>query len=251
MNIKILITAAFSILIAGCVVTGSNTAPTVSASTMAAPVAVEPEWVPMTEGSEIYFDKNYKYHPSYMKLSNGMLLSGNKWNDHIKKYVESFPPTKRTIIIDGITRHVTNYDKVENFIRFEPVRHIDGPYEKSSYVAIIGSLSPGETKILAKFRYYGRSWIFAKSFKVVTDGISFQSPAIKFNRDTNVGNVTEVAYLDLSDKENLTLIERIVFSKETIIRFQGEQYYSDLIVTDRMREDMGAILKLAEITRVK
>jgi len=55
--------------------------------------------------------------------------------------------------------------------------------------------------------------------------------------------VWETAYLNLSKKEYRAVAEKIVSSEEAIIRFQGKQYYSDLTVTDRMRDDIKYMLK--------
>lgn len=236
---------ALAALITGCAATGISSTPSSVSTPQAAssPVVVEPEWVTLTDGAKISYDVNYEYHPSEMKLSNEKLLRGDSWNGYLKTYVESFPPEKREPILQGITRHVTDYDKVEGFIRFEPVRYMSGPYSKASYLAVVGTLRPESATAFLKFHYYGDSWLFAKSFKVVTDGVPFQSPEIKFRQDHYGGNVWETAYLDLRKEEYRALANEIVSSEEAIIRFQGKQYYSDLTVTDRMRTDIEYMLK--------
>ncbi|MEX1198793.1 MAG: hypothetical protein WEB57_13155 [Pseudohongiellaceae bacterium] len=236
---------ALAALTVGCAATGISKTPSSASTPQAAssPVVVEPDWVPLTEGAELSYDENYTYHPSEMKLSNEKLLRGDSWDGYLKAYVESFPPDKRGPILQGITRHVTDYDKVEGLIRFEPVRYMSGPYSKASYLAVVGTLRPEKATAFLKFHYYGDSWLFAKSFKVVTDGVPFQSPEIKFRQDHYGGNVWETAYLNLDKEEYRALADKIVSSEEAIIRFQGKQYYSDLIVTDRMREDIKYMLE--------
>lgn len=245
MRVHALVIAVLAALVVGCAATGTTTSPS-SVNTLqsaSAPVVVEPKWVPLTDGSGLSYDGNYKYHPSEMKLSNEKLLRGDDWGGYLKEYVNSFSPEKRGPILEGITRHVTEYDKIEGGIRFEPVRYISGPYSKSSYVALVGTLRPEKAMAFLKFHYYDDSWLFAKSLKVVTDGAPFQSSEIKFSRDHYGGNVWETAYLNLSKKEHRALAEKIVSSEEAIVRFQGKQYYSDLTVTDRMREDVNYMLK--------
>ena len=251
MKFHIALIAGISLVVAGCVTTGTPGSSNPSAINQAVPPVAEPRWVPLTEGSNLAYNETYKYHPSEMKLSNDRLLRGNDWDGYLKAYVESFPPEKRGPILEGVTRHVTDYDKVEGFIRFGPVRYISGPYSKSSHVAVVGTLRPDKATASLKVHYYDDSWIFAQKFKVVTDGVPYQSPYIKFNRDNYGGKVWETAYLDLSKKENRSLADRIVSSKEAIVRFQGKQYYSDLIVTDRMREDIGAMLKALDAIGAK
>ena len=251
-KLQVTIIAAAAAFAVGCAATGTTSAKhDVVTKAAPAPIAVEPKWVSLTEGAELNYDENYKYHPSEMKLSNERLLRGDDWNGYLKAYVDSFPPEKRDTILEGITRHVTDYDKVEGFIRFEPVRYMSGPYAKKSYVAVVGTLRPEKATVFLKLHYYDDSWLFAKSFKVVTDGVPFQSPAVRFNRDNYGGNVWETAYLDLSKKKYRALADKIVSSKEAIIRFQGKQYYSDLTVTDRMREDIGSMLKALDVIGAK
>ncbi|EDM48717.1 hypothetical protein MDG893_16917 [Marinobacter algicola DG893] len=245
MKFHALTICALAALIVGCAATRISPTPSPTSAPQAesSPVVVEPEWVPLTDGAEISYDANYEYHPSEMKLSNGKLLRGNSWNGYLKAYVESFPPEKREPILQGITRHVTDYDKVEGVIRFEPVRYMSGPYSQASHLAVVGTLRPESATAFLKFHYYGDSWLFAKSFKVVTDGVPFQSPKIKFRQDHYGGSVWETAYLNLNKEEYRALAEDIVSSEEAIIRFQGKQYYSDLTVTERMREDIEYMLE--------
>lgn len=203
-------------------------------------------WQPLTAGSDLSYNANYQYHPSEMKLSNQMLLRGQDWDGYLKNYVESFPEEKRDAILQGVTRHFTSYDRVEQFIRFEPTRYMSGPYSRTKHVGLVGILRPDGATASAKFHFYSSDWIFAQSIKVMTDGESFQSPTLDFHRDNSGGNVWEIGYLSLSNPEYKSLIKRIVNSKEAIIRFQGKRYYSDLEVTDRMRQDMGAMLAALE-----
>lgn len=244
---------AAAVLVYGCATTGTNTNSNrpATAQVTPAPIIVEPKWVPLTEGADLTYDESYRSHPFEMLLSNGRLLRSKDWEGYLKTYVESFPPQKRGPILEGVTRHVTDYDKVENFIRFAPVRYTSGPYAKYSHVAVVGTLRPDKATASLKIHFYADSWIFAQSFKAVTDGVPFQSPTIKFNRDNYGGKVWETAYLDLSKKENRALADRIVSSKEAIIRIQGDQYYYDLTVTDRMRADIGAMLKAIDAINLR
>lgn len=239
MRIQGFMVGLVALLLAGCVATGT----TANSAPANKPTVVQPKWTPLTEGSTLAFDENYAHHPSEMKLSNNKLLRGQSWNDYLKAYVESFPVEKRGPILDGISRHVTDYDKVEGFIRFEPLRYISDAYSQKSYVAVVGILRPGKASAFLKLHYYGEDWLFAERVKVVTDGTPFQSPSLTFKRDHAGGKVWETVLLELSNPEVRALADRIVASKEAIIRFQGRQYYSDLTVSDRMREDIGAMLK--------
>ena len=145
MKIQVTLIATAVILVSGCTATSNTSSSKLGqiAHGVSAPAVVSPTWTPLTEGAALAHDKNYKYYPSEMNLSNGKLLSGDDWNGYLRAYVESFPPEKRGPILEGITRHATDYDKVEGFIRFEQLRYISEPYSGSSYIAVVGTLRPG------------------------------------------------------------------------------------------------------------
>jgi hypothetical protein len=211
-------------------------------TTDTASVNNKPNWVQLTDGAEIYYDKNYQYHPSEMQLSNGMLLRGDDWNNCLKSFIESIPAKKRFDILDGITRYYFEYDKVEKKIKFEPLRYISGPYSSNSYISLKGSLTNQKAQALLMIQYMGDSWVFADNIKIVADDFSWQSPKIEFYRD-NTSVVWEYTYFNLDNLETRNLIDKIISAKESIIRFVGPQYYSDLVVTERMKSDIKAMLK--------
>jgi len=204
--------------------------------------SVSPKWEFLIEGSDIKTNVNYKYYPSEMILSNEMLLSGKTWNDFLKKYIESISIEKRDNVLKGLTRYFLEYDKVDKMIKFEPVRYLSGPYSSNSYVSLSGKITKSRANALLKFLYYGSSWIFAHRITVVADDFTWKSPNLKFYRD-HYTNVWEYAYLDLDNVKYRKIADRIVSSKEVIVRFHGNQYYDDLQVTERMKKDISLMLK--------
>ena len=238
----------FAIILAFILSGYATTTPTYqsgSTATIAQSAPVSPKWESLVEGSDLKKDVNYKYHPSEMKLSNDMLLRGDTWNGFLKEYVESFPIEKRNDVLRGLTRFYKDYDKVDKVIKFEPLRYISGPYSSNSYVSLKGSLTRSKASALLKIRYYGSSWIFANRITVVADDFTWKSSDLHFYRD-NYTKVWEYTYLDLSQPEYRKIANKIVSSKEVIIRFHGKQYYDDLQVTERMKQDISAMLKVID-----
>ena len=171
-----------------------------------------------------------------------MLLRGDTWNGFLKEYVESLPLGKRNDVLNGLTRFYKEYDKVDRIIKFEPRRYISGPYSSNSYVSLKGSFTKTKASALLKIHYYGSDWIFANRITIVADDFTWKSPALNFYRD-HYTKVWEYAYLNLNKAEYRKLADRISSSKEVIIRFHGKQYYDDLQVTERMKQDISAMLK--------
>jgi len=175
-----------------------------------------------------------------MMLSNGMLLRQTQW-EYLKPLIEKYPETARDTILDGLTRFWTGYDRVEKQITIEPLRYISGPYSGRSYVSLVGTIRSKKAVAFLKFNYRGRSWLFAERIKVVADDYVWQSPELGFHRDHST-EVWESAHLDLEDPAVRRLAVAIMDAKEAIVRFQGRQYHSDLVVTDRMKSDLRAIV---------
>lgn len=232
MKISAAMITAISVFVAGCV------AATNPKSTDTPPGAKQ---VSLPEGAI----PSAGAHKNQQELKAGKVTapSADEQSRHLETYVRSLPLEKREVILEGIRRHHTRHDEVKGFIRFEPVRRLSGPYARSSHIGLIGTLQPGKANAWAKIHYHNDVWVFAKGLRILTDDEIHELPDLKFRRDNYGGKVWETAVLDLSKSRNRDLIERIVSSKEAIIRFQGEKYYSDLPVTARMREDMEAMLK--------
>jgi hypothetical protein len=205
-------------------------------------------WEPIMEDSKINVDVNYQYE---MKLSNGRLLRQGDWNESLKPFVSSYSQEKADTIIDGLTRYYWEYDKVDKKIKYEPLRYMSEPYSNSKYVSMQGSIEKGKAVGLLKLKFYGSSWIFADSVKIVADDLTWQSPKMNFYRDNYGGNVWEYAYLDISKPEYRDIANKIASSKEVIIRFQGKQYYSDLTLSQRMKSDLMAMLKAIDVVNQK
>ena len=210
-----------------------------------------PKWEQLVEGSSLKMNVNYKYYPSEMKLNNNMLLREKKWDGFLQKFILSFPVEERDDILRGLTRFHKDYDRVEKLIKFEPLRYSSGPYSSNSYVSVKGSLDKKGAIALLKIQYYGSSWLFANSITIVADDFTWRSSEVEFFRDNTGGVVWEYAFLDLSNPKYRTVVNKIISSKEVIIRFQGKQYYKDLDVTERMKKDIASILKTIDTVNGK
>ncbi|WP_019647367.1 hypothetical protein [Pseudoalteromonas piscicida] len=247
--IKRIFAFVLMLTLAGCVTTPlagqSRETVTTDKSTLDAP-----KWVSLVEGAELKVDVNYKYYPSEMMLSNGMLLRGNTWNGFLKAYVENLPLEKRNDVLNGLSRFYKEYDKVDRVIKFEPLRYISGPYSSNSYVSLKGSFTKLKASALLKIQYYGNDWLFADRITIVADDFIWKSPERKFYRD-HYTKVWEYTYFDLKQMEFRRLADKIVTSKDVIIRFHGKQYYDDLQVTDRMKQDISVMLKAIDVINGK
>ncbi len=237
LKLRSFLLCSFTVLMVGCV---SNTK-----SIKEEKVA---KWEPITKGSSIKVDTNYPYE---MKLSNGRLLRQKNWNEYLKPFIKTYSQENADIIVDGLTRYWWAYDKVDKKIKFEPLRYMSEPYSRSKYVSMQGTIEKGRAIGLIKIKYYSSSWIFANRLKIVADGYTWESPELKFYRDNSGGNVWEYTFLNLSKQEHREVAEKISSAKETIIRFNGKQYFSDFTLPSRMKDDLKAMIKVIDVVNNK
>lgn len=224
-----------------------------SSSTLSAPTE-EDQWASLIDGMEIKYNKSalernqerYGGDFSEMRISNDTRLRLEKWESYLKDYLLSFSPEKRDDIADGITRYFHEYDRVDQVIRIEPLRFASGPYSRSSYVSMRGTLRPNSADVFLRLRHYGRNWLFANRVTVSVDGERIELGGLNFNRDHAAGNIWEQVDLNLSNSRNRRLAERIASGSEVIIRFHGRQYYSDFEPSDRMKDDINAMLRAVD-----
>ena len=214
-----------------------------------------PHWEQLVEGSELMVDVNYKYHESVLRsgdqvlstgemmLSNEMLLRRMSWDDYLHNFILSLEMDKRDDVLNGITRFHHDYDPVDRVIRFEPLRLLSGPYARHSYVSLMGRLTADEAVASVRFRYYGQNWLFVDRITVVADDFRWESTRSDFQRDHSSGTVWEWRSFSLSDSEVRAMIDQVVHADQAIVRFYGTQYYRDLNVTERMQEDIAALLR--------
>ena len=94
------------------------------------------------------------------------------------------------------------------------------------------------------FHYTGDSWIFFKKITVSVDGQNYVKDFDYFevSRDNGSGDVWE--YVDISPSTtDINMLRAIAASKETIVRFQGDDYHYDLTVKS---SDKSAIISVLD-----
>ncbi len=129
-------------------------------------------------------------------------------------------------------------DEVEGiyFIRKEGYKF------ESGLISYIGIDANGHW-LRFKVRFYGNKWLFVKSFKVAAGDYRWQSPRLNFKRDHSHGNVWE--WVDVPMKEEyLSLLKKVVSTEESIIRFQGNQYYHDHEINSEQKKSIAWVLNL-------
>ena len=86
-----------------------------------------------------------------------------------------------------------------------------------------------------KLYYESSDWLFCKKAIAFVDGAKLDLTYNTFEIDNSSGDIWEWSDVTPTDWD-LTVIERIINSKEAIIRFYGNQYYNDRVVKKRHKQ---------------
>ena len=103
-----------------------------------------------------------------------------------------------------------------------------------------------------KANYFGDDWVFWKEISVNVDGKNYYLSAkySDINHDNARGDVWE-SY-DFSELEyDVGMLRAIAKSKKTIVRYEGDHYYRDFVISDSDKQGIKQILKAYDIANQK
>ena len=143
----------------------------------------------------------------------------------------------------ALSRLTTDYDKVQALTWYTPKNAPQYDDERTNFHVYIGRLDAGETWLRMRANYTADDWIFFESIIYSIDGQNQTKYLSRsdYYRDNAYGNVWEVADYEPSDSD-VKMLESIINSEETIIRFQGDNYHYDHIVTQAEKDALRDVL---------
>jgi hypothetical protein len=100
----------------------------------------------------------------------------------------------------------------------------------------VSSGSPAGLRLV--IQYYADDWLFIKSAKVNVDGVIYSVGGSEWERD-NDSDIWEWIDEPLSDR---SLIEAIIKSKSSVIRFEGSQYYDTRTISSTQKRALRDVL---------
>lgn len=120
-----------------------------------------------------------------------------------------------------------------------------------SYIIPYIGYSTGSAWICIRYNYTGDDWIFWDDLKIYVDGVIYNRNFDYHDivRDNDGGNVWEW-YDDVVhdnaglDNSDLSMLDAIASSEETIIRFEGDTYEYDLVVSSADKQLIREVLTL-------
>lgn len=94
-------------------------------------------------------------------------------------------------------------------------------------------------------QYYSKDWLFIKSVIIKTDNNKYNFSPI-FDRDHSAGFIWEWADMSVST-DGEKVIEDIINSKTVKIRYEGKQYYEDVIIKEAQKKALKNTLEAYRI----
>lgn len=98
--------------------------------------------------------------------------------------------------------------------------------------------------------YTADDWIFFEKITFSVDGKNYYK-SFQYNdvvRDNANGDIWEYVDMDVNNTE-LEILKAIAYSNETIVRFEGDDYYDDMVVSAEDKQGIKDALKVYELLK--
>ena len=139
-----------------------------------------------------------------------------------------------------------NTDKVEGITWYKPSTY---PYYANSRSFVLPYIGRRDSYsyLRLRFHYTGDDWLFFEKITISVDGENYYKTYSYFDvdRDNGSGGVWEWVDISPTD-EDIEMLKQIANSKETIVRFQGDNYYYDLTVRSSDKTAINQVLNAYE-----
>lgn len=196
---------------------------------------------PLFPGSDIQIVKKENvYGIRTLELSNGQNVRQEMY-ELIKSFVSKVGGDHQ--MIELLVGNHIDYDHMDDVYK---IKRIGSDLEKNIGLRI--SVANGVPSLWVRAMYYGDDWLFADSFKLAADDYRYQSPDYEFSRDNSSGDVWEWITFN-AGPEQIEYMKALSEAQLSTIRFQGNQYYSDLTLDDDDKKHINDFLNLFDLMK--
>lgn len=143
-----------------------------------------------------------------------------------------------------------DYDKVEGISWYMP-KNMPEYIDVRSYLIPYVGVQNGKAWIGIRFNYTDDDWIFWEKLTIMVDGEKTVKYVGGLNtvRDHDGGVVWEwydwmLDYDAPMDTKEIQMLQKIADSEETIVRFEGDEYYYDLTVSAKDKAMIKDVLEM-------
>jgi hypothetical protein len=171
--------------------------------------------------------------------TSGIAKRSDLWDPCVREFVQTRDPAVRNVLGDALSQYPTSCGNPEHRLKvLAPLR----TYRQGSYVALVGSLGPKTNDISLLVDHYG-AMLDAERITIITDGAKWTSARLDF--EANVVDHREAASVPYTSTV-ARLVERMLDTKDAVIRFEGPRGTDELIVTDDMKRDLQGMLDVLD-----
>lgn len=145
----------------------------------------------------------------------------------------------------------SSYDRVEGITWYEPKTFEKYTDTRCFVLPYIGRKDSGYSWLRLRMNYTGDDWIFWTKITFVVDGEKYYKSFSYY--DIERDNDTEVwEYADISPTDaDIEMLEKIVTSNETIVRFEGDNYRKDITISFADKTSIKQVLEAYDILSEK
>lgn len=173
--------------------------------------------------------------------SSNLIADIQKYIKKIHKIESDKKAAEKARVESSLKAMKKKYDKVEGVTWYTP-RKLLGDFgeSKSPIIVYIGQKN-NHSWLRFKLFYEADEWLFAKRAVIYIDGENYDVLIGGFERDHGSGRIWEWSDVVL-ENDHRELVEKIIKSKEAIVRFYGTQYYGDKKITKKEKQGLQEAL---------
>lgn len=155
-----------------------------------------------------------------------------------------------SVTIDGLIERQERAALSAMYKKTDSFEGVDWYYDRATYSSYagnkfflyIGKQKSGQPWLRLHMMYSGSDWIFWEKLTVSVDGEKFEfNPGyyeVERDNDTRVWEWYDV----LADSGDISMVEKIITSKNTTLRFEGETYRSDMVLSSAQKRAFKNVL---------
>lgn len=195
---------------------------------------------PIVDGSQIKILLKFPSDSMKVVLTDGMVVPAERIL-YLRNIVKKLSCNQKEV-----GERLLNYDI--KFLQYDNryiINYEDG-LSTSAYISI--KMIDKNVWGIFNLTYSAKDWIFVNHFGVNYDGVRYESPRIRFEKDNNAGEIWET-YHDLLAGPYLQLAEAIANSRSCIIRFYGKKGFVDYTMSSESISRMKDALDLIQLIK--
>jgi hypothetical protein len=137
-------------------------------------------------------------------------------------------------------------DKFENRFKINTSLYMFKELNYRPTLSITTLIKGSTIQNLLKVQYSGRKWLFVDNYKIIANDEVYESGSKDFSRDNSSKAIWEW-HTTAVEKPELDLLKRVVSDPNATIRFYGDDYYRDIVISEIERNEIKKALDLVEL----